>query len=294
MEKKFTTLCIIFLALLSYQAFGNEPIKLAVYHFTGDRYYYHDYAQSVREAVESGFVNSNRFVIVERTKFDQLSEENQFREINTQDAVRIGQNIGANLVVLGHVAGVATGSERKSHLIVVNGNQYYTEYYGKITINLKIVDVESSQIIVSETLNISKDSRESTASALANVMSHVPNVTRSFINNNFPQEFMVMDITEIDAKRDAVKELKIWAGSNHGIRLGDVVSIYKRSEVKNPYTGETSQNNEFIGNAEIIAVNGGDISTADFMNWRKQGNTLKREIESNPEEIIVYYTGKRR
>ncbi len=290
MKKSLIILSLVMLIFGAVKA--QEPLKLAVYHFTGDRYYYSDYAYSVREAVESGFVNAARFIMVERTKFDQLNDENKFREINTEDAVQIGKNIGANLVVLGHVAGVATGSEQKTHLVVVNGDKYYMEYTGKITINLKIVDVESSQIVVSETITVTKESRNSTASALANAMTHIPNVTRSFINRNFPQEFKFMAITNIHEKKDAVREFKMWAGSNQGLRPGDIVSIYKRNAVKNPYTGEVVENNEHIGDAAIIAVNGGDISTLSFMDWRSRGNMLKDEANLNPENLVIYYTGK--
>ena len=62
--------------------------------------------------------------------------------------------------------------------------------------------------------------------------------------------------------------------------------------MKNPYTGEVVENNEHIGDAAIIAVNGGDISTLSFMDWRSRGNMLKDEANLNPENLVIYYAGK--
>jgi len=269
----------------------NNPETLAIYYFTGSYGTSYDYVTSVHQAVESGFVQSNRFTIVERDRFDQLSEENQFREINTQDAVRIGNNIGANFVVLGHVSGVTTGSERKQALL---SNSTYLEYNANVSFSLKIVDVESSQIIISESLGITEDSRDSHGVALGKVFQSVSNLTRKFINKNFPQEFPLMEVVEKDQKRNAIKAVKFWAGSDHGIRPGDVLVAVFRKELINPNTKEVVFDNQMLADIVITEVNGSTISTGEVQSWRRNGPELQAAIQENPDDVIFIFQGERK
>lgn len=295
MKNKIRLVCLLTITVVICSAnfvnAQNSAKTVAIYYFTGNYGTNYDYVTSVQQAVESGFVQSNRFTIVERDRFNQLSEENKFREVNTQDAVNIGNNIGANYVVLGHVSGVTTGSERKQALL---SDRTYIEYYANVSFSLKIVDVESSQIMISEALGVTRESRDSEGVALGDVFKAVSGLTRQFISKNFPQEFPLMEVIERDDKRDAVKVLKFWAGSDHGIIEGDILLAVHRKELINPNTAEVVFDDKTLAEVVITEINGNSISTGEVISWRRNGPELSAAIVNAPDEVVFIYEGARK
>lgn len=76
-----------------------EPGKevVAIYPFTSASGCDYSYAQSVGNAIESGFVRSVRFNVVERSRFGSISLEERFKEANTTSVVKLQQNLVPNI-----------------------------------------------------------------------------------------------------------------------------------------------------------------------------------------------------
>ncbi len=149
-----------------------EPGKdiVAIYPFTTARGYDYDYAQSVGNAIEAGFVKSNRFTVVERSRFGSIKTEERFEEVNTLQVVKIASKLGAKFIVTGHITGVSTG---ETH----DYQGKFTGYQTSISVAFKIIDVETSQIKVTESLNLSGRGR-STASSIGDAYASIDAVTR--------------------------------------------------------------------------------------------------------------------
>ncbi|RYE29047.1 MAG: hypothetical protein EOP42_15305, partial [Sphingobacteriaceae bacterium] len=87
-----------------------EPGKdvVAIYPFTSASGYDYEYAQSVGNAIESGFVRSVRFNVVERNRFGSISQEERFKEVNTANVVKLAAKLGAKYIITGHITGAST------------------------------------------------------------------------------------------------------------------------------------------------------------------------------------------
>lgn len=290
--KNFTEklLGILFLILISTSAFSQvkEKEKIAIYPFSSYNSSYYGYATSIENSVEMGFVKSGRFTVVEREKFDQLSLEEQFKEANTSDVVAIASKLGAQKVVLGHVVGVSTSS--KSGYAAIGGN-YYIEHTGIITFSIKIVDVKTGEISISESLSLRGVSREGSRASLDAAYLKSDSKIQQFIGAYFPQRFALMDVTNF--KQNAVDEFRIWAGSDSGIEENSVLEIFEISKLVNPDTGKVAESKELIGEAKIVAINGTDISTCKMLK-RREGKIFQESLASNSENIVIEFSGAKK
>lgn len=283
-----TNLLLISQSILAQQ---QNKDKIAVYPFTTYKYNYYNYATSIGNAVETGFVKSSRFTVIERSKFNTLLKEDKTRENYTSDEVQIASKYGAQEVVMGHVMGVSTGSERKKALLI---NEYYTEYVGTISFSLKIVDVATGEISVSEAMTLSGTSREGNNAALGEAMNEIDAKVRQFISHYYPQRFLLMKVTDVDSKRNAVKEFKIWGGSENGIEEKNVVEIYSISFATHPVTGSKVENKDLIGKAEIVGINGSSISTCKMLKWTTDGKDMQTALSDNPDNIVIEFSGSQK
>jgi len=267
-----------------------EPGKeiVAIYPFTTSRGYDYEYAQSVGNAVEAGFVKSSRFTVVERTRFGSIKTEERFQEVNTSSIVKVASKFGAKYIVSGHITGANTGELHDSQ-------GKFTGYQTSISVAFKIIDVETSQIKVTENLNLA-GSGGSTASSVGSAYSSIDGVTRRVIASYFPQRFPFMAIVakETKKKEEQLTAFKIWGGSDHGLKAGDMVEIYVVTEVMNPATKKKISEKQLVGAAEISQINSGTTATCTVFKPRKYGKALLDLVSGTPEIIAIEYTGGQR
>ncbi len=267
-----------------------EPGKevIAIYPFTTARGYDYEYAQSVGNAVEAGFVKSNRFTVVERTRFGSIKSEEQFQEVNTSLIVKAASKFGAKYIVSGHITGASTGK-------LYDNQGKFDGYQTSISVAFKIIDVETSQIKVTENLNLSGRGG-SEANSVGFAYSSIDGVTRRVIGYYFPQRFPFMSIVSKDVKKDEERltAFKIWGGSDQGLKAGDMVEIYQITETVNPVTKKTVQEKQLIGFAEISQINSGTTATCSVYKYRKYGKALLDLISKTPETVAIEYTGGQR
>lgn len=260
--------------------------NVAIYPFTSATGYDYEYAQSVGNAVESGFVRSARFNVVERNRFGAIKDEERFKEVNTDNIVKLAAKFGAKYIITGHITGANTGETRSSY------DNKFTGYQTSISLTFKIIEVESGLIKATEAITIS-GSGGSTAIAKGNAYGSIDGITRKLIAGNFPQRFKFMSVgtTEVKKKQTVLNTFKIWAGSENGIKIGDVVEVYYLTYVVNPTTNRKIEERNHLGIATIIAVNSGSTSTCEVYKPNKYGAPILDVVSKTPELVSIEYTG---
>lgn len=266
---------------------SGDPTKdnVAIYPFTSATGYDYDYAQSVGNAVESGFVRSTRFNVVERNRFGSISKEEQFKEVNTSSIVKIAAKFGAKYIITGHVTGANTGETYDSQ-------NKFSGYQTTISVAFKIIEVETGLIKVAESIIIS-GSGGSTASAKGAAYQSIDGITRRIIAANFPLrfKFMAVGLTDVKKKQEVLRTFKFWGGSENGIKVGDVVEVFYLTYAVNPANNKKVEEKNNIGIATITAVNSSSTSTCEVYKPGKYGLQLLEAVTKTPELVVIEYTG---
>ncbi len=262
---------------------GKEVI--AVYPFSTTKSYTYEYAINAGNAVEAGFVRSSRFVVVERSRFGQISEEDRFKEANTSEIVKKASRLGAKTVVTGQIVGVSHGD-------VVSDGKYTGQKYAEISISFKIIDVETAEIKMSEIIR-GKGEDATEAGALQEAYQALDKLSRSYIGAYLPQKFKFMEVvTKLSKKKgDFLQKFKIWGGSDNGIKPMDVVELYTVSYLVNPDTQKKVEEKKLMGQARISEVNGASTSTCEMLDPVKAGTDLLALVQQHPENILIEYKG---
>lgn len=264
-----------------------EPGKdvVAIYPFTSASGYDYEYAQSVGNAIESGFVRSVRFNVVERNRFGSISQEERFKEVNTASVVKLAAKLGAKYIITGHITGASTNE-------IYTSDHKFDGYQTSINVAFKIIEVETSLIKASESLNITGKGG-STALAKGNAYGSIDYITRRIIASYFPQGFKFMSIanTEIKKKQEVLSSFKFWGGSDNGVKVGDVVEIYLLNYIVNPQTNKKIEERTNIGYATVTANNSGTTSTCEVYKPQKFGAQLLNTFKTTPDLVVIVYSG---
>jgi curli biogenesis system outer membrane secretion channel CsgG len=267
---------------------AGDPSKdnVAIYPFTSAAGYDYDYAESVGNAIESGFVRSTRFNVVERNRFGSISQEERFKEVNTDNVVRAAAKLGAKYIITGYVTGANINSVYNTYDHQLQG------YQASISVSFKIIEVESSLIKTSESINI-VGSGGTPALAKGSAYASIDEITRRIIASNFPQRFKFMSVgtTEIKKKVPVLTTFKFWGGSDNGVKVGDAVEVYILSYVTNPSTNKQVEEKNSLGIATITAVNSGSTSTCEVYKPQKYGAQMLDAITKSPDLVTIEYTG---
>lgn len=262
---------------------------VAIYHFTSAREFSYDYAIGMGNAVEAGFVRSGRFTVVERNRFGTIKEEEKFREANTNDIVSKASKFGAKIIVTGHIVSVSQGD-----VVSSTGLSTGTKY-AEISLSFKIIDVQSGEIKFSEIINGKGDGSTSTE-AMLNAYVTIDNLVRRNIGAFMPQQFKFMSVVSkmTRKKKEYVDKIKIWGGSDHGLKVGDAVHIYTVSYLTNPNTGKQVEEKKILAHASIIEINSGSTSTCTIINTAeasKFNDEILPILTGQPEKLIIEYKG---
>jgi len=265
----------------------GDPSKdnIAIYPFTSATGFDYGYAESVGNAVEAGFVRSSRFNVVERNRFGAIKAEERFKEVNTDNIVKIAAKLGAKYIITGHITGASTAEYYSS-------DHKYLGYQTTINVAFKIIEVESSLIKASESINIVGQAATSPISK-GNAYASLDGITRTLIANYFPQQFKFMSIgtTEVKKKVPVLTTFKFWGGSDNGIKVGDVVQLYYLTYVVNPATNKKIAEKNSIGFATINAINSGSTSTCEVYKPQKYGEQLLNLFTNTPDLVLIEYSG---
>jgi hypothetical protein len=210
---------------------------------------------SIQESVTNAFVKTRRFNIVDRTKMEALRNEKDLQK--TEDfidgkVIQQGVSLGANFLISGHVISASTE--------MLTSKEGGVSYKSKLSIDLKVIDVASGEVIASEIINPKGGSSllgfigvgaVSEREAMTNAIKDIGDEVDKFVGKNFPISFTIVEIVEKDSRGGASKIL-IAGGSSFGLKKGDKLVAVEISEVE--VNGKKLKRKKEIGELKVSKV----------------------------------------
>jgi curli biogenesis system outer membrane secretion channel CsgG len=223
---------------------------------------------SIQEVVTNSFVKTKRFNIVDRSKMDALKKEKELQK--TEDfmdgaVVAQGKSLGAQYLISGHIVSAQAEEMRADD---GKGNIEIT-YKAKLVISLKIIDIETGQVTTSETIEPKAGSTllgmigmgsSSPQAAIEKAMKSIQEKIDSFVNNNFPVVFSVVEIQEKDGS-GAAKKILIAGGSDFGLSKGNKMKIVEIVDMT--VGGKKIKRKKEIGEIKIVKVEDENFSICE-------------------------------
>jgi hypothetical protein len=256
--KKIITIVLCFLILNHLSSQDKIGVGIIPFTYDNSNANYQD-VNTIFEMVTNAFVKTKRFNIVDRTKMDALKKEKELQK--TQDfidgsVIQQGVSLGANYLISGHVLSVKADQMRAE-----DGNGRVTiTYKAKLSINLKVIDVATGQVITSETIEPKSGSSllgafgigaSSANDAIAKSIEGIEEKVDEFVNKNFPLTFSLVEIQEKNGNGEASKIL-ISGGSGFGLKKGDKMKVVEIIEMQ--VNGKKIQRKKEIGEVKITKV----------------------------------------
>lgn len=223
------------------------------------------YVNSIQETVTNAFVKTKRFNIVDRSKMDALKRE---KELQKQEdffdgaVVKQSASLGASYLISGHVIS-AQGDAMVSD--DGKGNRTVT-YKAKLSIQLKVIDVSTGQVISSETIEPKAGSSllgaiglgvSTEDEAVNKAIAKIEDKIDDFVSKNFPASFSIIEIQEKGSKGDA-KRLLIAGGSGFGLEKGDKLRVVEVTTIE--VDGKKLQRKKEIGVIKVAKIDDENFS----------------------------------
>ena len=231
-----------------------------------------DPGEGISDMLVTELVNSGRFSVVERERLDEvLQEQNLAREgvVNAATAARIGRILGVQLFVFGTV----TQFSLDSKIIKLPVVGELAEWRARCTLNARLVNVETSEIMAAVTgqgaksqSNIKLGSNfgdlsgfafgssrfqehilgKATTKAVEDVAEGIEEKTIGLVPVVVTPEVTPTVTPEVEAQiieglvaKVSDDEVVINVGSQKGIKVGDIFSVRRITEtITDPETGE--------------------------------------------------------
>jgi len=244
---------VTYSAIAQKQTIGVLPFSYVSGNVEGSSVY------AIQEAVSNGFIKTKRFNIVDRTKMDALRQEKDLQsseDFIDGSVVAQSKNMGAESLVSGMIVEARTtrnSSTLDDGTVVVN-------YTAKLDIQLKVIDVETGQIIASESikpqstgllgsvLGLGQDTPEG---ALTKAIADIESEIDSFISRNFP---LTVSIAEVNSKT-----VLIAAGSALGLEKKDKFQVVEITKME--VDGKILTRKKEIGQVIVKSVDDENFST---------------------------------
>lgn len=251
-----TIICVGLVFSISQNCSAQEKTSVGIMHFT--------YAQgaassqdvnSIQETVTNAFVKTKRFNIVDRSKMDALKKEKELQKSEDfidGSVIQQGISLGASFLISGHV--IAAQAEQ------MKADDGTLTYKAKLSINLKVIDVSTGQVVTSETIEPKAGNSlmgaigigaTSSQTAISKAIKGIEDKIDEFVGKNFPQTFSIAEIQEKDGKGNATKIL-IAGGSEYGLKKGDKLKVVEVVEME--VNGKKLVRKKEIGELKITKV----------------------------------------
>ncbi|MCC6694451.1 MAG: hypothetical protein IT365_02370 [Candidatus Hydrogenedentes bacterium] len=207
--------------------------------------------------LQDALMNSGRFVVVERAQLDAILKEQDLGaagRINSQTALKIGQIVGASIMIQGTVTQFEPGEEGKSGRVNIPigtgavgiGGSKVTS---KVAMQLRIIDLTTSQVLSSHKAeatgthkSMGMDVYTSVGSAGGDQFKNTPlgETAEECIKKCVDHIISTMANVPFSARVAEVdgKTIYINAGSNRNVTAGMTLGVYKMGKViTDPDTG---------------------------------------------------------
>ncbi len=264
--------------------------------------------EGMADRLVTELVKSKRFQIFEREQMGKVMEEQSLSMtgiITPQSATQLGQLIGVKYIVLGSVTEFGEEETKKGVSLFGKGISK-TTVKGRIGLDVRMIDVETTEIIYAESVT-----KEKSSSALGFK-------TRKFdmnkdikLNNTVVGEAVSEAITEIVEKlvesaanvpfegkiiKLAGEEIYIKPGADGGLQEGDIFEVWNQGEeLIDPDTGislgsteakvatiEITQVLEKFSKAKVI--DGGAIQSGDLVRVPLEDKNDDDEDDNDDED----------
>jgi curli biogenesis system outer membrane secretion channel CsgG len=282
---------ILFLFSFSTLFSQSEKTPVGILPFTSNsNSINYEYVNSIQEEVTTSFVSTKRFNIVDRSKMDALKKEKELQK--SEDfidgtVVQQGKNLGAEFLISGHVN---SASAEEFTFTDTNGKLQSGGYKAKVSISLKIIDVATGQVTISETIEPKGGSvfaqmtigGESTADAAINkAIINIHDKVDEFVVKNFPVTFLIAEIQEKDSKGNATTIL-VAGGNGFGLQKGDQLQVVEIIEMD--VNGKKIIRKKEIGALKISKVEDENFSICSV---KSGGLDINSKFESKAKLQVI-------
>ncbi|MFT7606881.1 MAG: hypothetical protein ACI8VT_004484, partial [Saprospiraceae bacterium] len=224
-----------------------------------------------------------RFHLVERAKMDAILQEldiqKGYESMNSAVLVEQGQTLGANYHMFGQINSVST---KTSHSKDSKGRTT-TSYTVVISLNLRIVDIETGMVKETETITVGQNlfefiSAQTEAEAWNKSCKKMGSKTKGFIKKAFPMTISIIQIEK--EKKGKVTEILIAGGSVIGLKKNDKLNVFEITELE--VDGKMFPREREIASLTVSDIQGGQLSVCKV---KKGGGDLKNKILSGAKLI---------
>ncbi len=281
----------------------DSKIKIGLMNFTGPSDL-RSYALILQDKVSVCFTSKNRFTIVDRTKFDQISKERELQkseEFLDGYIVEQGKSTGAKFIVSGQLSDISSTSTlytKKNSNGQITG--YVTKYQAQISFSLSILDVETGASKSAKSFTISTSTSNAGLSflsgmlggtpgynsqdaAIAEVYNRVQGYVLGWINAVFPVEMKILRIDTKD-KNGFPASVTVKGGSDTDLKKKSDLNVIIYEKIESD--GQQFIKPKIIGQLVVQEVTG-EFSTCKVKNGEvqidenlKKGTLMKLEIKS--------------
>lgn len=234
-------------------------------------------AEQLRSYVIEGITSTNRVELIDVDSQDALSIEASRRESGVDagddaDRMKVMSQQGANFLIQGRIASL--NIEEKT---TDDGGKYYT---GQISYTLKVINPNDGKLILTKTLKhggelLNMETSSTADEAVTKVCRNAVKGVVPFIQEAFPLYGLLLECNEV--KGDKVNSVYINLGTANGVAEKDRFEVCIVREIAGRKSTKT------IGECEIAAVEGDDISSA---NIKKGNKEIKAAIDGG--QTIVF------
>lgn len=230
--KKILLISAIVAGNFSMNLFGQSKTIVGIMPFTAtnqngsyNRSSQNNYIVAIQDAVSDAFLETKRFTLVEREKMELLRKEKQQQqteEFIDGSVVEQSKSLGASYIVTGNIleAGIQEKQSEASIITGMAGLGGITARKGVVNFNIKVVNVESGEILASEKFTASESGKNGFDKALDIIKPKI----KEFIKNNFKTTVSVASIED-----KANGKLLVAGGSSLGIIVGTNLKIYEEA-----------------------------------------------------------------
>jgi hypothetical protein len=227
--------------------FAQEKIRIGVLEFSSGENSQSQHSRNrtnsqpnevklIQEEVERCFVKTNRFIVVDRTKLNELKKERELQK--TEDfidsdtkLIEQGKNMGIEYLVSGYV--ITETKSSKVDLIYLS----IPKNSASISIVLKLIKIETGEIVNSVAIKTS-------SSNIQKALKKVEEEVNEFVSSNFPITLPIIDIQK--------RKVLISGGSAIGLKKGDEFLVCEVISVE--VSGKIINRNKEIGRIKIEKV----------------------------------------
>jgi curli biogenesis system outer membrane secretion channel CsgG len=249
--------------------------------------------------LQDALMQSGRFIVVEREQLDSVLKEQDLGaagRINSETALKIGQIVGASIMIQGTVTQFEPGESGKSggvNIPIGTGSVGIggSKVTSKIAMKLRIIDLTTSQVLSTHNAehtgshkSVGVDVYTSVGSAGGDQFKKTPlgETAEECINKCVDHVISVMANVPFSARVAEVDGSSIYinAGTNRGVTEGMVLGLYKTGKViTDPDTGlALDVKLEKTGSVKVDSVQE-KLSVCSLVDGQtpKRGDTLRLE-----------------